>query len=75
MPKRERDRWTKVFDKSLQFRNLPRDSWPKKVEGQTVSVRLMNMVEDFYDLDQVPEEEIQQEDLFAENATPETTSA
>ena len=26
----------------------------------------MNMVEDFYDLDQVPDDEIQQEDFFAE---------
>ena len=68
LPKRERDLWTKVFDKSLQFRNLPRDSWPKKVGGQTVSVKLMSMVEDFYDLDQAPEEEAQQEDFFAEDA-------
>ena len=74
MPKRERDLWTKVFDKSLQFRNHPRDSWPKKVEGQTVSVRLMNMVEDFYDLDQAPEEDTLQEDLFEEDAEPETMS-
>ena len=33
-----------------------------------------HMVEDFYDLDQPPEEEIQQEDLFAEDEEPETMS-
>merc|ERR1711888_528977 len=67
LPKRERDLLTRVFDKTLQFRREPRDAWPKKVEGQTVSVKLVNMVEDFYDLDQPAEEETLQEDLFAEN--------
>ena len=66
---RERDLWTKVFDKALQLRSLPRDSWPKKVEGQTVSFKLINMVEDFYDLDNLPDE-TETEDLFAEDEEP-----
>merc|ERR1712029_1211329 len=42
--------------------------------GQTVSVKLVRMVEDFYDLDQPAEEETLQEDLFADNDEPETMS-
>ena len=66
LPQRERDIWTRIFDKALQSRSQPRESWPKKILGQTVSVRLMNMVEDFYNLDQVPDAEYPREDFFAE---------
>ena len=58
----------RVFDKTLQSRNQPRDSWPKKILGQTVNLRLMNTVEDFYDLDQTPDEEDQQIDHFEEDS-------
>merc|ERR1719309_803589 len=71
LPKRERDLWTRVFDKTLQFRSQPRDSWPKKVEGQTVNVKLISMVEDFYDLDE-PAERESTHDYFAEDDEPET---
>ena len=73
LPKRERDLWTKVFDKALLLRNVPRDSWPKKIESQTVSVKLISMVEDYYDLD-LPQEETEPEDLFAEDEEPATMS-
>ena len=55
-----------MFDKTLQNRNQPRDRWPKKILGQSVNLRLMNTVEDFYDLDQTPDEEDHQVDYFEE---------
>ena len=61
---RERDHFAKIFDKALQSRNQPRDRWPKKIMGQSVNLRLMNTVEDFYDLDQTLDVEDQHEDYF-----------
>ena len=68
LPQKERELMAKVFDKTLQTRNQPRDRWPKKILGQTVNLRLMNTVEDFYDLDQTPDEEDQQIDHFEEDS-------
>ena len=65
-PEREREHLAKVFDKTLQNRNQPRDRWPKKILGQSVNLRLMNTVEDFYDLDQTLDVEDQHEDYFEE---------
>ena len=66
LPQKERDLWTRVFDKTLQTRDQPRSTWPEKIEGQTVSISLMNMVEDFYNLDPVQNGEDQLPDYFGE---------
>ena len=66
LPQKERDLWTRVFDKTLQTRSQPRNTCPEKIEGQTVSVSLMNMVEDFYDLSPVQDGENQLTDYFGE---------
>ena len=74
LPQKERDLWTRVFDKTLQTRSQPRKTWPKKILGQTVSFRLMNLVEDFYGLDAVHDEENLQEDFFAEDQESDLTT-
>merc|ERR1712108_27990 len=47
---------------------MGRDSWPEKILGQTVNINLVNLVEDFYDLDPTPDEEDQQIDYFKEDS-------
>ena len=66
LPQRERDLMARVFDKTLQYRSQPRDTWPEKIEGQTVNVKLVKMVEDFYGLDPAQNEEDQQTDYLEE---------
>ena len=66
MPARERDVFARVFEKAMQYRNQPQDTWPEKIESQTCNVRLMRMVEDFYDLEPAPSGEDQQADYLEE---------
>ena len=57
LPQGERDYLRRIFEKALQKRTLPRDKWPPKIYGdsgprvQTFNLKLVNMVEDFYDLE------------------------
>ena len=57
LPQNERDYLRRIFEKALQKRTLPRDKWPKKIydpsgtRGQSFNLKLINMVEDYYDLD------------------------
>ena len=73
LPQRERDHLKMIFEKALQKRSLPRDRWPKKIygpsgAGQSLNVRLMNMVEDFYDLDATGHNDIEEgQDWFADD--------
>ena len=46
-----------MFDKALQNRSLPKDQWPKQIMGTNISVKLMNTVEDFYDLEETCEDD------------------
>ena len=55
IPRKERDFLALLYDKALQHRSNPKESWPKKIMGQTVSVKLMNAVEDFYGLNEPQE--------------------
>ena len=63
-----------IFDKALQKRSLPRDRWPKKIygttgAGQSLNVRMMNMVEDFYDLEETGYDDANKgTDWFAEDS-------
>ena len=59
-----------IFDKALQNRDKPRNSWPKKIMGQSVNIRLMNTVEDFYGLEESQEHEDQYEDYFEDQSEP-----
>merc|ERR1712015_356374 len=66
LPERERVVLARVFEKAMQYRNQPQDTWPEKIESQTCNMRLMKMVEDFYDIEPAPRGEDQQEDYFDE---------
>merc|ERR1711888_20886 len=51
LPERERNMLERVFEKAMQYRNQPQDTWPETIESQTCNTRLMRMVEDFYDVE------------------------
>ena len=71
LPQRERDHLKMIFENALQKRSLPRDKWPKKLYGptgvgQSFNLRLINMVEDFYDLNVTGHDDIGEgQDWFA----------
>ena len=67
IPQKERDLWSRVFDETLQTRSQPRNTWPKQILGQTVNLRLMNLVEDFYCLEPLPDEEDTSGGQFADD--------
>ena len=56
-----------MFDKALQNRSLPKDQWPKQIMGTNVSVKLMNTVEDFYDLEETCEGDIQDDGYYGDH--------
>ena len=61
-----------IFEKALQNRSLPRDRWPKKISGQSFNIRMMNMVEDFYNLEETcDDDDYGDTDHFAEAQDPE----
>ena len=56
IPQSERDHLREIFRLAAKKRTLPRDKWPERIYGylksggQTFNLKLINMVEDFYDL-------------------------
>ena len=71
--KKKRDYLALLYDKALQNRSMPREQWPRQIMGQNVNVKMMNLVEDFYNLEET-NDHIDQNDDYNNNTEPEPSA-